>query len=85
MSKYDAIADSSTINVHFDSPLNKATNDPDMKSKSSLTMYLSYPNCLLELKEILRPMTVTEQEANRPKCLKGTRVDILQQIGRAHV
>ena len=25
-------------------------------------------------------MFVTEQEANRPKCLKGTRVDLLQQI-----
>ncbi|PAV14870.1 vegetative incompatibility HET-E-1 [Pyrrhoderma noxium] len=38
------------------------------------------PNTLKKLKAILKPVFVTEQEANRPKCLKGTRVDLLQQI-----
>ena len=74
------IADNPTINVHMGDSPNRATDELDMKSKSSSTMYLLYPNCPLELKEILKPITVPEQEANRPKCLDGTRVDLLQQI-----
>ena len=77
---YIVIADNPTINVHMGDSPNRATNEPDMKSKSSTNMYLLYPNCPLELKEILKPITVPEQEANRPKCLDGTRVDLLQQI-----
>ena len=80
MSTYDTIVENSTINVHMGDPLNRATNELDMKSKSSLNMYLLYPNCLLELEDILKPITVPEQEANRPKCLDGTRVDLLQRI-----
>ena len=80
MSTYVTIVDSSTINVQMGDPLNRATDEPDMKSKSSLNMYLLYTNCPLELKEILKPITVPEQEANRPKCLDGTRVDLLQRI-----
>ena len=80
MSTYDTIVDNSTINVHKGDSPNGATNEPDMKSKSSLIMHLLYPNFPLELKEILKPMTVPEQEANRPKCLDGTRVDLLQRI-----
>ena len=80
MSTYDTIVDNSTINVHMGDPLNRATDEPDMKSKSSPNMYLLYTNCPLELKEILKPITVPEQEANRPKCLDGTRVDLLQRI-----
>ena len=34
---------------------------------------------MLGLKDILRPLSET-QEADRPRCLKGTRVDLLQQI-----
>ncbi|PAV19327.1 nucleotide-binding-oligomerization-domain like receptor [Pyrrhoderma noxium] len=33
-----------------------------------------------ELEISLKPMTVPEQVANRPKCLDGTRVDLLQKI-----
>ena len=80
MSTYDIIADNSTINVQIGGSPNRATDELDMKSKSSTNMYLLYPNCPLELKEILKPITVPEQEANRPKCLDGTRVDILQRI-----
>ena len=74
------IADNPTINVHMGDSPNRATDELDMKSKSSSTMYLLYPNFPLELEDILKPMTVPEQEANRPKCLDGTRVEILQQI-----
>ena len=80
MSTYDAIVDNYTINVQMSGSPNRATDELDMKSKSSSTMYLLYPNFPLELEEILKPMTVPEQEANRPKCLDGTRVDLLQQI-----
>ena len=74
------IADNPTINVHMGDSPNRATDELDMKSKSSLNMYLLYPNFPLELEDILKPMTVPEQEANRPKCLDGTRVDLLQRI-----
>ncbi|PAV14881.1 nucleotide-binding-oligomerization-domain like receptor [Pyrrhoderma noxium] len=37
-------------------------------------------NKLKRLKDILRPLSVTDREANRPKCLKGTCIDLLQQI-----
>ncbi|PAV19331.1 nucleotide-binding-oligomerization-domain like receptor [Pyrrhoderma noxium] len=57
-------ADNPTINVHLNGPANKIIIEPDMQ----------------KLKEILKPMTVPEQEANRPKCLDGTRVDLLQKI-----
>ena len=77
---YIVIADNTTINLHMGDSPNRATDELDMKSKSSTNMYLLYPNCPLELKEILKPITVPEQEANRPKCLDGTRVDLLQQI-----
>ncbi|PAV19324.1 nucleotide-binding-oligomerization-domain like receptor [Pyrrhoderma noxium] len=33
-----------------------------------------------KLRDKLKPMTVPEQEANRPKCLQNTRVDLLKQI-----
>ena len=74
------IADNPTINVHMGDSPNRATDELDMKSKSSSTMYLLYPNFPLELEDILKPMTVPEQEANRSKCLDGTRVDLLQRI-----
>ena len=74
------IADNPTINVQMGDSPNRATDELDMKSKSSSTMYLLYPNFPLELEDILKPMTVPEQEANRPKCLDGTRVDLLQRI-----
>ena len=80
MSTYDTIVDNSTINVQIGGSPNRATDELDMKSKSSTNMYLLYPNCPLELKENLKPITVPEQEANRHKCLDGTRVDLLQQI-----
>ena len=80
MSTYDVIVENSTFNVHLGDPPNRATDELDMKSKSSPNMYLLYTNCPLELKEILKPITVPEQEANRPKCLDGTRVDLLQRI-----
>ena len=74
------IADNPTINVHMGDSTNRAKDELDMKSKSSSTMYLLYPNFPLELEDILKPMTVPAQEANRPQCLDGTRVDLLQQI-----
>ncbi|PAV14885.1 nucleotide-binding-oligomerization-domain like receptor [Pyrrhoderma noxium] len=40
----------------------------------------SFSSANIELKDVLKPLTVTDQEANRPKCLRGTRVDLLQQI-----
>ena len=65
MNIYVVIADNptnSTINVHMGDSPNRATNEPDMKSKSSSTMYLLYPNFPLELKEILKPMTVPSKK-----------------------
>ena len=56
------------------------SNESKMKGKLSPPSNAQNINCSLELEKSLKPMTVPEQEANRPKCLDGTRVELLQRI-----
>ena len=56
------------------------SNESRMKGKLSSPSNAQKIDCSLELEKRLKPMTVPEQEANKPKCLDGTRVDLLQRI-----
>ena len=78
---YDTVANNTTINQYpHDAIKKEVDNKSVMKSKLFAQSYIYKPNYSSGLRDILKPMVTTVEEADRPKCLEGTRVDLLQQI-----
>ena len=78
---YDTVTNNTTINQYpHDAIKKEVDNESVMKSKLFAQSYIYKPIYSSGLRDILKPMVTTVEEADRPKCLDGTRVDLLQQI-----